>query len=174
MMIWNWDLPLNDSSDIYMRGLNIMTRSNRLSGILVAGLLLLVCNQSYSQTITIGGDIYGGGREGAVGTAKAKSAAIVKEDVTLNDGALNDYSTNITINAGTVRTVFGGGQNGRTYGNTNVTIQGDNTVIGSTDWQGSIYGGVFGAGDGASAYVFGHSHLNINGGTHDTERLWRR
>lgn len=165
MMIWNWDLPLNDSSDIYMRGLNIMTRSNRLSGILVAGLLLLVCNQSYSQTITIGGDIYGGGREGAVGTAKAKSAAIVKEDVTLNDGALNDYSTNITINAGTVRTVFGGGQNGRTYGNTNVTIQGDNTVIGSTDWQGSIYGGVFGAGDGASAYVFGHSHLNINGGT---------
>lgn len=148
-----------------MRGLNIKTFSNGAAGILVAGLLLLTCNQSYSQTITIGGDIYGGGREGAVGTAKANNMADTKEDVTLKSNALEGYSTNITINSGTVRTVFGGGQNGRTYGNTNVTIQGANTVIGSTDWQGSIYGGVFGAGDGESAYVFGHSNLNINGGT---------
>ena len=138
------------------------TRPGRM---LLAGLLLFVCSLAYSQTITIGGDIYGGGRQGAVGTAKSKDINADKDHVQLNNGALEGYTTNITINTGTVRTVFGGGQNGRTYGNTNVTIQGNSTVIGSQDWQGSIYGGVFGAGDGESAYVFGHSHLNINGGT---------
>lgn len=138
------------------------TRPGRM---LLAGLLLFVCSLAYSQTITIGGDIYGGGRQGAVGTAKSKDINADKDHVQLNSGALEGYTTNITINTGTARTVFGGGQNGRTYGNTNVTIQGNSTVIGSQDWQGSIYGGVFGAGDGESAYVFGHSHLNINGGT---------
>lgn len=138
------------------------TRPGRM---LLAGLLLFVCSLAYSQTITIGGDIYGGGRQGAVGTAKSKDINADKDHVQLNNGALEGYTTNITINTGTARTVFGGGQNGRTYGNTNVTIQGNNTVIGSQDWEGSIYGGVFGAGDGESAFVFGHSHLNINGGT---------
>ena len=132
---------------------------------ILAGLLLFVYSQAYSQTIIIGGDIYGGGRQGEVGTAKAKDITVDKDHIELNPGALEGNTTNITINTGTVRTVFGGGQNGRTYGNTNVTIQGNSTVIGSQDWQGSIYGGVFGAGDGESAYVFGHSHLNINGGT---------
>lgn len=138
------------------------TRPGRM---LLTGLLLFVCSLAYSQTITIGGDIYGGGRQGAVGTAKAKDISADKDHVQLNSGALEGYTTNITINTGTARTVFGGGQNGRTYGNTYVTIQGNNTVIGSQEWEGSIYGGVFGAGDGESAFVFGHSHLNINGGT---------
>ena len=80
MMTWNWDLPFY-SNDIYMRGLNIKTFSNGAAGILVAGLLLLTCNQSHSQTITIGGDIYGGGRQGAVGTAKANDMADAKEDL---------------------------------------------------------------------------------------------
>ena len=148
-----------------MRTCNNKT-SLRLGRMILAGLLLFVCTQSYSQTITIGGDIYGGGREGAVGTAKAVNASIGKDSVVLKSGALNenDYSTNIEINTGAIRTVFGGGQNGRTFGNTKVTIQGS-AVIGSQAWDGSIYGGAFGAGDGESAFVFGHSHLYINGGT---------
>ena len=143
------------------------TMSFRPVRLLATGLLLLVCTLAYSQTIIIGGDIYGGGREGAVGTAKTQNATISKDSVVLKDGALTGNTTNITIYTGTVRTVFGGGQNGRTFGNTNVTVKGTttSTVIGSPDWEGSIYGGVFGAGDGKKAYVFGHSHLNIIGGT---------
>ena len=141
------------------------TTSLRPVRLLVTGLLLFVYTLAYSQDIIIGGDVYGGGREGAVGTAKAQTMAPTKEQVKLKADALTGNTTNITINSGTIRTVFGGGQNGRTYGNTNVTIQGANTVIGSQDWEGSVHGGVFAAGDGASAYVFGHSHLNINGGT---------
>ena len=140
--------------------------------LLASGLMLLVCTLTYSQTIIIGGDIYGGGRQGAVGTSKVDTVTSpnyqsLKEGLTLNESALENgtYTTQIKINTGTVRTVFGGGQNGRTYGNTNVIIQGDSTKIGSEDWQGSIYGGVFGAGDGESAYVFGNSNLNIKGGT---------
>ena len=142
--------------------------------VLLAGILLLGCIPAHSQ-ITIGGDIYGGGREGAVGTAKvdvetSPNYESIKEKLALKDGAVasGTYTTEIKINAGTVRTVFGGGENGRTYGNTSVTIQQAQNVItriGSTDWDGSIYGGVFGAGDGASAYVFGNSNVFINGGT---------
>ena len=135
--------------------------------ILLASLLLLGCIQAHSQ-ITIGGDIYGGGREGAVGTAKVQTQA-QKEGLELNAGALTagTYTTEIIINSGTVRTVFGGGENGRTYGNTSVTVQGstNTTQIGSADWDGSTHGGVFGAGDGERAYVFGHSNVFINGGS---------
>ena len=141
--------------------------SLRLGRVLLTSLLLFVCTLTYSQTITIGGDIYGGGREGAVGTAKADNMNPDRQKVTLAENALADtaFSTNITINTGAIRTVFGGGQNGRTYGNTKVTIQGSHTEIGSTDLIGTTYGGIFGAGDGDSAYVFGHSHLFIEGGT---------
>ena len=125
--------------------------------LLLAGMLLLGCIQAHSQ-ITIGGDIYGGGREGAVGTAKAQDPTASKNAVQLTTGAADPgITTEIKINSGTVRTVFGGGENGRTFGNTKITIQQANnttTQIGSTDWDGSIYGGVFGAGDGESAFVF--------------------
>ena len=151
----------------------IMTANNNILSsipgrlILLTGMLLLGCLSINSQNITIGGDIYGGGREGAVGTAKTQKPAADKDSVSLITGALasGTYSTQITINKGTVRTVFGGGENGRTYGNTKVTIQGSSTQVGSSDWEGSIYGGVFGAGDGDTAYVFGHSNVFINGGT---------
>lgn len=135
--------------------------------LILAGMLLLGCISAHSQNITIGGDIYGGGRQGAVGTAKAQRASANKDSVQLKAGALTEgtYTTEIKINSGSVRTVFGGGENGRTYGNTSVTIQGSSTQVGSENWQGSVYGGVFGAGDGESAYVFGHTNLFINGGS---------
>ena len=135
--------------------------------LILAGMLLLGCISAHSQNIIIGGDIYGGGRQGAVGTAKAQRASNNRDSVQLKTGALtaDTYTTEITINSGTVRTIFGGGENGRTYGNTSVTIQGSNTQVGSESWQGSVHGGIFGAGDGESAYVFGHTNLFINGGS---------
>ena len=136
---------------------------------MLAGLLLFALITAHSQTITIGGDIYGGGREGAVGTAKAVDSKADKNSVALNTGALTagTYTTEIVVKSGSVRTVFGGGENGRTFGNTSVTIQGttSSTQVGSSFWDGSIYGGVFGAGDGESAFVFGNSNVFINGGT---------
>ena len=146
---------------------NILSLSRPGRALILAGMFLLGCISAYSQTIIIGGDIYGGGRQGAVGTAKVQRASANKDSVQLKAGALTEgtYTTDIRINSGSVRTVFGGGENGRTYGNTSVTIQGNNTQVGSDDWQGSIYGGLFGAGDGESAYVFGHTHLFINGGS---------
>lgn len=137
--------------------------------LMLAGLLLFALITAHSQTITIGGDIYGGGREGAVGTAKAVDSKAEKNSVALNTGALTagTYTTEIVVKSGSVRTVFGGGENGRTFGNTSVTIQGttSSTQVGSSFWDGSIYGGVFGAGDGESAFVFGNSNVFINGGT---------
>ena len=72
------------------------TMSFRPVRLLATGLLLLVCTLAYSQTIIIGGDIYGGGREGAVGTAKTQNATISKDSVVLKDGALTGNTTNIT------------------------------------------------------------------------------
>lgn len=142
-------------------------------GLMLLALILMAVSTAFAQTtpkIVIGGDIYGGGKEGAVGTSKATNPTGDKDNIILVDGAIeNGNTTSITINDGTIRTVFGGGENGRTFGSTSVTVQGTNTQIGGTvngiDWNGSIHGGVFGAGDGSSAYVFGHSSVLISGGT---------
>lgn len=142
-------------------------------GLMLQALILVSVSNVYAQTtpnIVIGGDIYGGGKEGAVGTAKAVNPSAEKDNIELTSNALTSGSTtSITINDGKIRTVFGGGENGRTFGSTSVTVQGSNTQIGGTvngiDWNGTIHGGVFGAGDGSSAYVFGGSNVLINGGT---------
>ena len=136
----------------------------------LTGVLLVISQAAYSQ-IVIGGDIYGGGREGAVGTGKATNQGVDVEHnnqpdltkVVLKSDALTGTTSNIQINAGQVRTVFGGGQNGKTFGNTSVTISGG--TIGNAQWEGSIHGGIFGAGDGASAVVFGNSNVTLQGGT---------
>ena len=122
---------------------------------------------SQTQTLTIGGDVYGGGKNGAVGTGNTTATdATAKESVTLTD-ATTDV-TAVTIKSGQIRTVFGGGENGRVYGKTNVNITGDSTQIGGKidgkDWTGTIHGGVFGAGDGESAYVFGGSNVTVTNG----------
>ena len=129
--------------------------------ILLAGMLLLGCFAAHAQSITIGGDIYGGGRNGAVGTANANNPD--EENVKHISLKSTNTATNININSGEVRTVFGGGENGRVYGSTSVTISGG--TVGDPDWDNTIHGGVFGAGDGLSAYVFGHSSVTMEGGT---------
>ena len=128
--------------------------------ILLAGILLLGCFTAHSQSIVIGGDIYGGGRNGAVGTANANNPN--EENVKHISLKSTNIATNININDGQVRTVFGGGENGRVYGSTSVTVSGG--TIGDDDWDNTIHGGVFGAGDGQSAYVFGHSSVTMEGG----------
>ena len=136
--------------------------------IFLTGILLFICISAQSQ-ITIGGDIYGGGREGAVGTANLTGASNPTGAVTEIELANNNTATTITVNDGTIRSVFGGGENGRVFGNTSITVKGDDTRIGGIvngiDWNGSIHGGLFGAGDGSRALVFGHSNILIEGGT---------
>ena len=114
--------------------------------------------------INIDGDVYGGGKEGAVGTGNVTTANLTKDtpkqDITMTGNDVD--ATDVTINAGEVRTVFGGGQNGRTYGQTQVTVNGG--TIGGPEWEGTIHGGVFAAGDGATAEVFQDAHVTLNGG----------
>lgn len=95
---------------------------------------------------------------------------VSKDDVNLTSDAISgmyalspSHTTSVEINDGHVRTVFGGGENGRVYGLTAAFINGGE--IGAENLTGTIHGGVFGAGDGASAYVFGESHVWIKGGT---------
>ena len=126
--------------------------------------------------ITIAGDVYGGGKEGAVGTGNTVGVVTATdvavdptktvtpaEEVKLTGDNPTDV-TSVTINSGLVRTVFGGGQNGRTFGNTSVTVRGNDTQIGLEALKNSVHGGLFGAGDGALAYVFGNSTVTIEGG----------
>ena len=132
---------------------------------------MLLCGvanaQSQSIRIVIGGDVYGGGREGAVGTKNAQAQTInaAKESVKLIENAENNPATEIKVYNGTIRTIFGGGENGRTFGSTSVLIQGSGTTIGKQSLKNTMHGGVFGAGDGEHAFVFGHSNVTIKGGT---------
>lgn len=138
--------------------------NSRSLGFIGAVLLFLstTCTIPLHADIVIKGDIYGGGREGAVGTANTTSSVDAdKDNVVITNASLN--ATDIEINAGQVRTVFGGGQEGRTFGSTNVKV--NDGTIGGAEWQGTIHGGLFGAGDGNGALVFGGSNVEINGGT---------
>ena len=103
---------------------------------------------------------------------------------TQNDGAGPDYykrmgevrSTDVTINGNaTVNgSVYGGSENGRVLQNATTTIDGNATIgaTGTSDYQGSVYGG----GRGVDPYqststdnpnagrVFGQARVNINNG----------
>ena len=131
-------------------------------------LMLLLCINTQAQSaggIVIRGNVYGGGHFGAIGTDNASTAAPSKDKVKMKPDSVATIAASITVYDGNIRTIFGGGENGRTYGSTQVTIDGANTVIGSTALIGTMDGGLFGAGDGDSAYVFGHSNVLIKGGT---------
>ena len=151
-----------------MKNLHHISISGRA---LLLSLLLLLCINANAQTggIVIQGDVYGGGNHGAVGTDNAKSTVTdetVPTQVKMaNEGDESNTATQVTIYDGTIRTVFGGGKDGRTYGSTSVKIQGNGTTIGNASLKNTVNGGVFGAGDGAGAYVFGHSNVLIKGGT---------
>ena len=159
---------------------SLITRSFRLWGIL----LILAVSASASAQIVIGGDVYGGGKAGDVGTSTCDpdyddidaDGTVKKDSVKLVAGWDTVTTTSVTVYSGSVRTVFGGGENGRTYGCTEVTIMGSSdlnqpgfTQIGgqvsqTIDWTGTIKGGVFGAGDGKLAYVFGNATVTVGGG----------
>ncbi|MBQ7162328.1 MAG: hypothetical protein IJR64_01870, partial [Bacteroidales bacterium] len=148
-----------------------------LFGLLLGGGMLRAQDPEPAPVISIviQGDVYGGGRNGAVGTGKTTATESTPQSkVRLNSGALNDPTTTVSIYQGQIRTVFGGGENGRTYGGTNVLVGQSELsncpveiggTVGGTDWTGTIHGGLFGAGDGAAAYVFGHSLVTIQAGT---------
>jgi len=113
--------------------------------------------------VTIGGDVYGGGKEGSVCTGNTDATKTTRETaVTLNNASVD--ATSVTIAEGAkVRTVFGGGRNGRCYGQTHVSVDGGQ--IGDSIWNNTIHGGLFGAGDGQSAFVFGKENkVLIKGG----------
>ena len=155
---------------------NKLNKNNKSFGkLLFLGMFL--CPLHLFAQITIGGDVYGGGNMGAVGTgnlADGITNETAPENVSFAEGkTATTVVTNVTINGGTVRTVFGGGKNGRTYGSTNVDVTNTDSnaatniggTVGGVDWTGTIHGGLFGAGDGASAYVFGNSTVTIEAGT---------
>ena len=125
----------------------------------------LISTPTHAQDVlTIGGDVYGGGKNGAVGTENNTTATETDStSITLDDATL--AVTSVRIQNGTIRTVFGGGENGRSYGQTNVSISGSTTQIGADRWTGTIHGGVFGAGDGWKAHVYGGSNVTITNGT---------
>ena len=97
------------------------------------------------QALVIRGDVYGGGKFGKVGTESAHS------------------TTNVDMLSGEVRTVYGGGQEGLVYGETDVVVSGG--TIGAAKWDESPFGGVFGGGEGVGATVFGTGNVLISGGT---------
>ena len=138
---------------------------NKPNKLLIALLLLGMqfCSLNLHAQIRIGGDVYGGGKNGAVGTGNTEATNETDStSVTLTDATID--VTTVTINDGDIRTVFGGGENGRAYGQTNVNITGK-AVIGGTEWKETIHGGVFGAGDGWKAHVYGGSKVTVTGGT---------
>lgn len=96
--------------------------------------------------LDIKGDVYGGGKSGNVGVEGNPTSTTV-----------GIYGAEIQI-----RTVFGGGQDGKVYGTTNVNIEGG--TIGAEKFNGSLYGGVYGGGEGAEAIVSGTANVNMTAG----------
>lgn len=102
--------------------------------------------QAHAQ-ISIGGDVFGGGENGDVGDEGSATASTA--------------ATHVSVYSETVNIVYGGGKNGRVYGNTNVTLGRKD----ATDyWDGrpailrSVYGG------GYRGAVWGTTHLTMQEG----------
>lgn len=96
------------------------------------------------QALVINGDVYGGGKSGNVGVEGTPSG------------------TKVDIYESEIRTVFGGGQDGKVYGTTNVNINGG--IIGDDKWNDTPYGGVYGAGEGTEATVYGTANVKMDAG----------
>lgn len=111
----------------------------------VSGTVDLTLGQSTGGTsATINGDVYGGGAEGQVNN----NIAVVANATTLNGNLYGgghgtnaevQGNTSVTMNGGTIRNVFGGGNAAAVTGNTNVTITG-----------GQVKQNVYGGGNQAS------------------------
>src|SRR5574344_280774 len=96
------------------------------------------------QALVVKGDVYGGGKFGQVGTDSVHS------------------TTEVDILSGEVRTVYGGGQDGAGYGETDVAVSGG--TIGAVKWTESPSGGVYGGGEGSAAIVYGTGNVSVTGG----------
>ena len=91
--------------------------------------------------ITIGGNVYGGGNQGEVGTEKS--------EYTFDKGNTTDDMTSVIIRSGEIKNVFGGGRMAGVYGNTTVTFDGATStnqiiignVYGGNDIAGEVKGG---------------------------------
>ena len=155
----NIALNLNDKSDYInvignLQGMTIdnlpgrglikgLSEMNKIRHIQIQGhgraillcLMLFLCINVGAQSnggIVIGGDVYGGGHNGAVGTDNASTPAPAKNKVKMKADSVATIAASVTVYDGTIRSIFGGGENGRTYGSTSVTVEGANTVIGRT------------------------------------------
>lgn len=130
--------------------MNIISTNNRQNGLLARVLRPLLLALSVLsimpvQALDIKGDVYGGGKSGNVGVEGTPSG------------------TEVDIYESEIRTVFGGGQDGKVYGTTNVNINGG--TIGDGKWNDTPYGGVYGAGEGTEATVYGTANVNMVAGS---------
>ena len=101
-----------------------------------------------------------------MGTGYAQTKSTDPTLVTLKEDSLPANGiprtiTQITIHScDSIRTLFGGGENGRTYGGTSLTVTGESKV-GFFDLKGTTHGGIFGGGDGKQALVFGKDRKSV-------------
>ena len=121
---------------------NIQTRSQVIKSLLVACLLPLNALNIQAQ-ITIGGNVYGGGNQGEVGTGNAKT------EYTFDKTNDTDDMTSVIIRSGEIKNVYGGGRMAGVDGNSSVTIDGTTStdkiiignVYGGNDITGTVKGG---------------------------------
>ena len=117
-----------------------------------------------ADKVTIGGDVFGGGKGEAADPGDGTLAGAFRCGKAMVTGA-----TNVAIGNGTVNgTVYGGGEVGRVEQNTSVTIgMGDGAATGGTSTP-VIMHDVYGAGKGVmthgyAALVRGHAYVNVAG-----------
>lgn len=101
--------------------------------------------------ITIGGNVYGGGNQGAVGTEKSSYTFATEDDASTSavDESTADDMTSVIIRSSELKNVFGGGRMAGVHGNTSVTIDGTTStnriiignVYGGNDIAGEVEGG---------------------------------
>ena len=155
---WWWQV-IKYKSEVKMNRTYQMCVRNGMKRLFLV--FLLTQGLQAQAQIVIAGDVYGGGKQGAVGLANAKVNAETASQVELTTDTPQDISS-VTVYGGSMRSIFGGGENGRTFGNTSVTVI--DGYVGSYQYRNTILGGIYGGGEGASADVFGNSRVTIAGG----------
>lgn len=121
---------------------NIQTRTQVIKSLLVACLLPLNAINMQAQ-ITIGGNVYGGGNQGEVGTGNTNT------EYTFDKTNDTDDMTSVIIRSGEIKNVYGGGRMAGVDGNSSVTIDGTTStdkiiignVYGGNDITGTVKGG---------------------------------
>lgn len=82
---------------------------------------------------------------------------------TINNSA---NGTELIINSGTYRRIYGGGENSPTYGDTHITITGMNSGYSANDISTAYYDSrIFGGGKNSGSVTEGSTYINFCGGT---------